>query len=281
MSLRALTWAFDLAEPKLTSTQKLVLITLANYANDKYETYPKQNTIAAKVGLTRPTVCSTLSDLAELGLITIIHRFHDNGGKRSSVYRLHVSAPPEPGINDDDDGPMSNNPTGGMSNAPTSPVGEDDKVCQGPRRGMSSTETSDVADDDMNNRILEPSLEPKQEPNPEPKKRRKTAPWPADFREQFWALYPKRKNTSRKAAWTRLEGLEREDRVEFSDVMAGLRIYAERMNAKVKQDRKNEQFIAHAITWINQERWETEEADQRETPEERHRRMLSRRSVAI
>src|SRR6266850_979215 len=55
MSLRALTWAFDLDVEDLTSTLTLVLITLANYANEEDETYPRQSTIAKKTKLSRQT----------------------------------------------------------------------------------------------------------------------------------------------------------------------------------------------------------------------------------
>ncbi|SHH03796.1 helix-turn-helix domain-containing protein [Bradyrhizobium erythrophlei] len=257
MSLRALTWAFDLDHEKITPTLKLVLITLANYANEQNETYPKQNTIAAKTMLSRQTVNTSLMTLESIGLIEVTRRFHENGGKRSSVYRLMVNLPQEPSINDD--GPMSNKPTGGMSKAATSYDNDNNEGCQRPRRGMSNTATTDVGEPDMKSRILEPSQEPDSEPKPKPKKRRKTAPWPEDYREQFWNLYPRRKNTSKKAALDKLEKLEREDRVTFEAIMAGLRIYAERMGDAVKKDRKNEQFIAHATTWLNQERWETEE----------------------
>ena len=101
-------------------------------------------------------------------------------------------------------------------------------------------------------------IEPSENHQAEPRPVRRTAPWPVDFREQFRALYPKRPNNNWKAIYVALEKIEFADEVELTDIMAGLEVYAERMNLRVADDPKNIEFIAMATTWLNQERWTNE-----------------------
>ncbi|SDK45235.1 helix-turn-helix domain-containing protein [Bradyrhizobium ottawaense] len=265
MSIRAINWVIedfvDVDPKKVTPTMRHILIILANFAGDEDSSYPRQNTIARITGYSRPCVNKNLSLMEEMGLITSAGRKHANGATRSSEYTLRIAAankydgpPPEGGVTDDDTRGVTQDDRG---------VAQKDSACN--RRSHGG-----VNEDDTLNHHLDPPQEPKQEP----KRPRKTAPWPSDYREQFWSLYPKRKNTSKKAALDKLAKLEREDRVEFETIMTGLRYFAERTNAEVSRDRSREQFIPHAITWINGERWETEgPADRRPPP--------PKRSVAI
>jgi DNA-binding MarR family transcriptional regulator len=274
MSLRALTWAFDLEHGALTPTTKLVLITLANYANEQFFTYPKQNTIALKTCLTRQTVNAALTKLEELDLISSTQRYYDNGGYRSKIYRLNVPGADE-SINDDE--PLSNNPTPGVSNTPTGGVSDDDRECRGPRRGVSNMPTGGVGQADNNNRVLEPYTEPKEEPTP-PKRR--TAAWPADYQEQFWAVVPRK--VGKDAVFKKLERIEREDRVEFNDILVGMRRYTASPDVrKDMRDPDRRRFVVHPITWLNQGRWSDEDGMPPETPDDRHRRLIARRTVAI
>ncbi|MGJ4953141.1 helix-turn-helix domain-containing protein [Bradyrhizobium sp. HKCCYLS20291] len=275
MSLRALTWAFDLVDADLTPTLKLVLITLANYANEKSETYPKQSTIAVKTCLTRQTVCAALTKLEDLDLISSTQRYYDNGGYRSKVYRLNVPAALEESINDDE--PLSNSPTPGVSNPPTRDVSDDDRGCPPPRRPLSNTPTRGVGEDDNNNRVLEPKLEPKPEPR---RKGRRTAEWPSDYREQFWAVVPRK--IGKDAALTKLARIEREDKVEFDVIIAAMRRYANSPDVRRDlRDPDRRRFIVHPVTWLNHGRWSDEDGLPPESTDDRHRRVLARRTVAI
>ena len=73
MSLEAITWAF---RQSLTPSEKLVLLTLADYADDENKCWPKQETLATRTGLTRPTIALKMRTLAERNLITRQHRQH-------------------------------------------------------------------------------------------------------------------------------------------------------------------------------------------------------------
>jgi len=73
VSLEAITWAF---RQSLTPSEKLVLLTLADYADDENKCWPKQETLATRTGLTRPTIALKMKTLAERNLITRQHRQH-------------------------------------------------------------------------------------------------------------------------------------------------------------------------------------------------------------
>lgn len=80
-----------------------------------------------------------------------------------------------------------------------------------------------------------------------PKKETKTAPYSEEF-ESFWVLYPRKLNCSKFEAsksWERLP-------VQMQDqAIAAVPIFARQCAGK------DEQFICHPATWLNQRRWET------------------------
>ncbi|GAB9152509.1 helix-turn-helix domain-containing protein [Bradyrhizobium diazoefficiens] len=240
MSLRALTWAFDCDVEELNTTLKFVLITLANYAGEDDETYPRQATIAKKTKLTRQTVNEALGRLQELGLIEMTRRTHNTGAFRSSIYRLMI--PAEFGRVKFDD--TADNDDGRVSNRPTRHVNDNDKGSRPDRQGMSASPTEVVGDDDNLNRILEPPPEPSQEPQRAPKRRR-VPEFPADAFDQFWKLFPRKdgKGPARK----KFQKIADEGLVAFETIMDGLRLYVN------KDDFRD---WCWPITWLNQERWE-------------------------
>lgn len=67
MSLSALNWALRIKAG--SSSRKLVLIALANWANAEGEAYPSAESISSVTELNRKTVLDALSDLAQSGLI--------------------------------------------------------------------------------------------------------------------------------------------------------------------------------------------------------------------
>lgn len=67
MSLEAITWAF---RQSLTPSEKLVLLTLADYADDENKCWPKQETLATRTGLKRPTIALKMKSLESAGLLT-------------------------------------------------------------------------------------------------------------------------------------------------------------------------------------------------------------------
>lgn len=102
----------------------------------------------------------------------------------------------------------------------------------------------------MTAQVLElfPDISPSQvDPPPKPKKPAKKERYTPEF-EEFWTAYPRKLNCSKLMAfrsWNRL------DDEEQAQVMTVLPIFCRMMKGK------EEQYIAHATTWLNQKRFET------------------------
>lgn len=92
MSWKAVDWATDseVGSPIL----KLILILLANKADEQFSCFPSIRTLMAESGAGRSTVLRALKTLESDGLITRRAQFHDSGAQRSSRYYLnHPDAP--------------------------------------------------------------------------------------------------------------------------------------------------------------------------------------------
>lgn len=86
MSFEAMAWA---VQQKLPSTKKIVLLMLANRTNsDTGKCIPKIKTLADDCGLSESSAKAAIKELAELGLLTIIPRFHE-GQQMPNQYHLH------------------------------------------------------------------------------------------------------------------------------------------------------------------------------------------------
>lgn len=91
MSNLALTWAWGQAVPDPTA--KLLLIKLADQANDDGACWPSRGSLASACGVSGRTVTRKAADLANLGLLRIEERKAANGGRASNLYFLPVQAP--------------------------------------------------------------------------------------------------------------------------------------------------------------------------------------------
>ncbi|MBJ8340449.1 helix-turn-helix domain-containing protein [Antrihabitans sp. YC3-6] len=92
MSWKAVDWATDadVGSPTL----KLILILLANKADERFSCFPSIRTLMAESGAGRSTVLRALKTLEAGGLVTRRAQFHDSGAQRSSRYFLnHPDAP--------------------------------------------------------------------------------------------------------------------------------------------------------------------------------------------
>ncbi|MBA4023877.1 MAG: DNA-binding protein [Gordonia sp.] len=100
MSWKAVDWATDarLGSPVL----KLILILLANKADEQFSCYPSVRTLMAESGAGRSTVMRALNTLETDGYVTRRAQFHQSGAQRSTRYFLnhpdaqHVDADPGP-----------------------------------------------------------------------------------------------------------------------------------------------------------------------------------------
>jgi Helix-turn-helix domain len=92
MSIRTMTWAWSVALPP---TSKLLLMALADIADDKGICWPSHPTLAAKCSLTDRTVRRVMVLLEARQLVVVEPRFKTTGSRTSNRYRLAVDTPPD------------------------------------------------------------------------------------------------------------------------------------------------------------------------------------------
>lgn len=80
-----MTWAF---EQRLAPSPKLVLLALADNANDEWYCWPNQETIAFKASMTTRNLRRVLAQLEEQGYIRIEERRRSDGYRASNGYLL-------------------------------------------------------------------------------------------------------------------------------------------------------------------------------------------------
>lgn len=90
MSNFVLSWAWlqSIEDP----SAKLVLIKLADMANDDGTCWPSQSTLANHCGLNERSIRYKLSQLRDLGLLSIEQR-HDGKSRQSNIYHLASGKP--------------------------------------------------------------------------------------------------------------------------------------------------------------------------------------------
>jgi hypothetical protein len=87
MSLKAMVWAW---EQDVTSTECLVLLALADHANDEGRCWPGQKGLGAKCKVSRETVNRAIKSLEAKGKLTLIPQFDDLGRPTSNHYILSI-----------------------------------------------------------------------------------------------------------------------------------------------------------------------------------------------
>lgn len=76
--------------------------------------------------------------------------------------------------------------------------------------------------------------------------------WPEDYREQWWALYPRK--LEKKAALAKLERIRKSGEVTWATMKAGVERYAA-ANSKLVDQR----FVKHPTTWLSAGCWDDED----------------------
>ena len=112
MSAEALTWAWKI---KLTSSQKIIVLALANYADQEASCFPGHERLSDMTGMSVRSIGRNLRELEDLGVFTKERRARKNGsGRTSDRYYLDLSW----GL--DEDGNPTNCPI--KSNQPNCPI---------------------------------------------------------------------------------------------------------------------------------------------------------------
>lgn len=86
MSVSTMAWAW---KQKCSPTEKLILLALADHANDDGSCWPGMERIAEKTGFTRRSVINSVKTLQEKGMLGITKRA-TGGFKKSNLYTLLV-----------------------------------------------------------------------------------------------------------------------------------------------------------------------------------------------
>lgn len=89
MSIALMTGVFRLppGQPGLLR-HRMVLLALADSANDEGVCWPKQTTLAAKCGISVATIKRVLTELRETGWLIVEQTYRDDGGKSVCRYRV-------------------------------------------------------------------------------------------------------------------------------------------------------------------------------------------------
>ncbi len=91
MSIKIMSKVWEL---DLKSTDKFVLIALADHANDDGECYPSYTTIMAKTGLSEQGLRNVINRLIKLEFLSRETRFRDNKSTTSNLYKIHAYTTP-------------------------------------------------------------------------------------------------------------------------------------------------------------------------------------------
>ena len=96
MSNKAQAWAWQV---EIGGVAKLVLVALADHADDKGICWPGARGLASKCGVTERTIRANLKQLAEQGLIEAEERKRDDGSQASNRYYLNMEISSPQGVN--------------------------------------------------------------------------------------------------------------------------------------------------------------------------------------
>lgn len=220
MSHEATAWAFKVRG--LTAAQFRVLTALADCHNPSYGCFPTQGYLSESCEMSERTVRDTLSSLEERGLIARERKTNEWGHRTGTNYIL------------------------GHESLPADISGRDE-----PTGNFTSTYRQNHVSPTGNYLPVDIEAEPVKEPVTEPV-RNPIVPLQVvqgevmdDF-AIFWEAYPRK--IARKAA----EAAYRRARLRAKppDILEGLE--------RAKAQWRDPQFIPHATTWLNQERWKDE-----------------------
>ena len=192
MSFEAMKWASE--QEAGTSTNKLLLLLLANYADQDFTCFPSIKKLAVMAECGESTVRRSLKDLAKRDLIEIKSRFEPYGDRCRQTSNIYILR--------------------GFQNETHPPV----KLTPAPLSKSTGHITS------HNNQSI----------------------YTIAF-DEFWSVYPRRPNSSKKDAFNKYK--KAIIKISEQELLKLTKQFAKSMV------NKDPQFIPHASTWLNQERF--------------------------
>jgi hypothetical protein len=249
VALRASRWAWSLDLP---ATPKLVLLALAEHADDRGVCWPGQERIARMCGLSVRHLRRVCADLEGRGWIRIEHRPGTGAGRRTDLYQLQLEGRGSDTRQPDMGGTQPDSMTRGATGHSGQATGHLEQGNRTSERGQPDT--------DVRQTVMEPSREPVMEPPSEepdqPGATTKTAGPVLKRRQEegfdrFWEIWPKRvaKGDARKA-WAKLD-----PDAELTDrILAAVQV----ANECEQWRRDGGRFIPYPATWLRRQGWEDE-----------------------
>lgn len=165
-------------EPLQTHTQKLVLLALADNANDDGVCWPSMRTIARKCDLSEQAVRNQVAALQDLQLISV----EVGGGRKSNTYRLSFKAEKKP-TNLPPNGVEGST---GLRSPPNGVEGHPPTALSPPPNGVEPNRNKPSNEPSVNQKG---AVAPAEKSNPTSRKRELTDSWCAAFQSQFRRRY--------------------------------------------------------------------------------------------
>lgn len=235
MSIAALNWVMGAPSQQIkaltgpTGSARLVLIALANHANDDGWAWPSRDTINAEANLTDRTSGAALRWLVEHGYISIDSQgspieFVRKPQYRTNLYRLQFDVERDLG--------GANDVAQGVQSASS--------------RGCSSRHADEIT------HTSRTTLEPQREPSSVARLDGERARTPDDLFEAFWQAYPRKVGkTGRNGHGARASFMAALKRDGLDSISAGFKRWRDYWNV----ERTPLQFVPHPATWLNQARY--------------------------
>lgn len=250
MSIRLINaaWESSVADP----TAMLVLVCLADQANDEGGCWPKKESLCWKTRLSASGLRQVLTRLADEGHISVEH---GGGRARANRYLIHPQTPHQKrgfrnGVSETGFLVAKNPARGGENPAPGAPFlgdigGKTTKNHQGTtnRTIIGGSNRSAAADDAPSSGAVDLADSGTAENVPQPPPVRH-----ADAFAAFWRTYPRKVGKPKaEAAFRRLKLHER-----IEQVLVGLRRWT------MSDEWSDPRYVPHPTTWLNRGGWEDE-----------------------
>jgi hypothetical protein len=198
-------------------TGLVIFVALHHWVGRDGECWPSVKAIGALTGLSADSVRRGLRALESVGAVTVIPRYAADGDRSSNAYRLRYVNP---------------------ESTPTSSQERED-----PLPADSRGEVEPVIEEEEKHSLAHVAVS-ESAPTPSVALARTEEP---DGFEDFWRVYPRKIGKAAAAKrWARMTDQERAAAGE------AIRLHAQRWGRL----RTESQFIPHAVTWLNQRRWE-------------------------
>jgi DNA-binding transcriptional MocR family regulator len=236
MSVRVLTWVWDHSASQ--STDRLVLLALADSADDSGSCWPSVLTLARKAAVSRRTVQRSLRTLEDMGEVSSVK----GGGTGSSRYRITLDPRVDSTQFAPRQGDTGDNVTQRQDDTPRQPV----TGINGGKNGQGGGRQP-VTGDKGDARTVKRASKNKNSPSID-----------TGF-DEFWDAYPRRIGKA--------EALRKYQAAVHSGVTAAALLEAARRYALSARG-TDPKFIAHPATWLHQGRWDDDLSPPKRPPGE-------------